>query len=108
LGGGWAKTVAEMGNNRGPIPLAKGQADPPMTLRSATKTLLVLVLALPMAQIVLISVRGLLISMGDADGGAIIGHVGTLCQVVWALCLVALVIVLALVVLNDRAAENEE
>ena len=97
MGGRWAKTVAEMGN-----------LDPSMTLRSATKTLLVLVLALPVAQIVLIWVRGLLNSMGDAEGGAIIGHVGTICQVVWALCLVALVIVLSLVVLNNRPPEEQE
>jgi hypothetical protein len=79
-----------------------------MTLRSVAKTMLVLVLALPMAQIVLFWVRGLLNSMGDAEGGAMIGHVGTLCQVVWALCLVALVIVLSLVVLNDRPPEEQE
>jgi hypothetical protein len=97
LGARWAKTVAEMGN-----------MDPPMNLRSATKTLLVLVLALPVAQIVLIWVRGLVTSMGDAEGGAIIGHVGTVCQVTWVLCLVALVIVLSLVVLNDRPPEEQE
>ena len=79
-----------------------------MTLRSATKTLLMLVVALPVAQIVLIWFRGLLNSMGDANGGAIIGHVGTAFQVVWALCFVALVIVLALVVLNDRPPEEQE
>ena len=73
-----------------------------MTLRSATKTLLVLTLALPVAQCVLFWVRGLLTSMGDQDGGAIIGHVGTICQVAWSISLVGLVIVLALVVLNDR------
>jgi hypothetical protein len=79
-----------------------------MNLRSATKTLLVLVLGLPVVQMVLIWVRGLLTSMGDAEGGAIIGHVGTACQVSWALCLVALVIVVSLVVLNGRPPENEE
>jgi hypothetical protein len=79
-----------------------------MNLRSAIKTLLVLVLALPVAQIVLVWVRGLLASMGDADGGAMIGHVGTVCQVAWVLCLVALVIVLSLVVLNDRPPEEQE
>ncbi len=79
-----------------------------MTLRSATKTLLVLVLALPVAQIVLICVRGLLNSMGDAEGGAIIGHVGTACLVAWSLCFVALVIVLAVVVLNDCPTEEQE
>ena len=41
-----------------------GNFDPPMILRSAAKTLLVLVLALPVAQIVLLWVRGLLNSMG--------------------------------------------
>ena len=97
MGGRWAKTVAEMGN-----------LDPSMTLRSATKTLLVLVLALPVAQIVLIWVRGLLKSMGDAEGGAIIGHVGTVCQVVWAVCLVALVIVSSLIVLNGRPPKEQE
>ena len=77
-----------------------------MTLRSATKTLLVLVLALPVAQIVLIWVRGLLVSMGDVEGGAIIGLVCTACQVVWALNLVALVIVLSLTFLNNRPPEE--
>jgi Na+-driven multidrug efflux pump len=85
-----------------------GNLDPPMTLRSATKTLLVLVLALPVAQIVLIWVRGLLKSMGDAEGSAIIGHVGTVCQVVWAVCLVALVIVSSLIVLNGRPPKEQE
>ena len=79
-----------------------------MNLRSAAKTLLVLVLALPVAQIVLFWVRGLLTSMGDADGGAMIGHVGTVCQVAWALCVVALVIVVSLIVLNERPTEGEE
>jgi len=76
-----------------------------MTLRSATKTLLVLALALPVAQCVLIWVRGLLASMGDAEGAAIIGHVGTACGVVWLISLVGLVILLALTVLNDQKTE---
>ena len=79
-----------------------------MTLRSATKTLLVLVLALPVAQIVLIWFRGLLNSMGDADGGAIIGHVGTACQACWALSLIGLIVVVALTVLNKRPPEEQE
>jgi hypothetical protein len=77
-----------------------------MTLRSATKTLLVLALALPVIQCVLIWVRGLVTSMGDQDGGAIIGHVGTACQVVWAVNLVGLVIVLAIHVLNERPTDE--
>jgi hypothetical protein len=85
-----------------------GNFDPPMNLRSAAKTLLVLVLALPVAQIVLLWVRGLLTSMGDADGGTFIGRVAVLCVAIWALCLVALVIVLSLIVLNDRPPEEQE
>jgi len=73
-----------------------------VTLRSATKTLVVLALALPVALAVLTWVRGLLAAMGDAGGAAIVGHVATACQVVWSLSLVGLVIVLALVVLNER------
>jgi hypothetical protein len=72
-----------------------------MTLRSATKTLLALALALPVAHLVLIWVRGLLVSMGDTEGGIVIGHVGTSCQVVWALSVVGLVIVCALVIVNE-------
>lgn len=77
-----------------------------MTLRSATKTLLVLALALPVAQAVLAWVAGLLRSMGDAAGAAVVGHVGTTCQVVWSLSLVGLLILLALVVLNEKTIDE--
>jgi hypothetical protein len=77
-----------------------------MTLRSAIKTLLVLALALPVAQGVLFWVRGLLASMGDAEGGAIVGYVITACQVTWSVVLVGLVIVLAFFVLNDRSSSE--
>jgi hypothetical protein len=72
-----------------------------MTLRSALKTLLVLALALPVVQAVLLWVRGLVASMGDPAGSAAIGHVLTGCQVVWAIALAGLVIVMAIVVLNE-------
>ncbi len=78
-----------------------------MTLRSAAKTLLVLALALPIAQSVLVWVRGMLASMGDQEGGAIIGHVGTACGVAWLLSLVGLVIVLAIVILSERPPEEK-
>jgi len=77
-----------------------------VTLRSATKTLVVLALALPVAQAVLAWVAGLLRSMGDAAGAVVVGHVGTACQVVWSLSLVGLVIVLALVVLNEHPPDE--
>lgn len=73
-----------------------------MSLRCATKTFLVLGLALPVVQAVLVWVAALLTSMGDAAGAAIVGHVGTACQVVWSISLVGLVLVLALIVLNER------
>jgi hypothetical protein len=79
-----------------------------MTLRSAAKTLLVLALALPVVQATLMWVAGLLTSMDDADGAQIVRHVATACQVVWAVGLVGLVIVLALVVLNERPPNAEE
>lgn len=77
-----------------------------MTLRSATKTLLVLALALPVVQCVLIWVRGLLASMGDPEGAAVIGHVGTVCLVVWSISLVGLIIVLAILTLNENPREE--
>ena len=72
-----------------------------MTLRSAAKTLLAMALGLPIVQVVLFWVGGLLASMGDQTGARIIQHVGTACQVLWAVSVVGLVIALALVVLNE-------
>jgi hypothetical protein len=77
-----------------------------MTQRSALKTLLVLALALPVVQCVLIWVRGLVASMGDQDGAAVIGHVGTACLVVWSISLLGLIIVLAIITLNENAADK--
>jgi len=76
-----------------------------MTLRSATKTLLVLALALPVVQSVLIWVRSLLTNMGDEPGAAILANVGTACQVIWTISLVGLVIVLAIQNLSERTDE---
>jgi hypothetical protein len=78
-----------------------------MTLRSATKGLLTLALGLPVVQAVLIWVAGLLSAMGDENGAAIIRHVGTGCQVVWSVALVSLVIVLAILAVNEPP-QNEE
>jgi hypothetical protein len=79
-----------------------------MTLRSAAKTLLTLTIGLPMVQAVLIWVRGLLASMGDDAGAEIIRHVGTACQVVWSISLIGLVVVLAIIVLNERPPSQHE
>jgi membrane associated rhomboid family serine protease len=78
-----------------------------MTLRSATKTLLVLALGLPVVQSVLFWIVGMLASMGDEPGANIIRHVGTGCQVVWSIALVGLVISLAMLVLNERPTDGE-
>jgi Na+-driven multidrug efflux pump len=81
----WAKTVAA--NDVPP--------DYQMTLRNAIKTLLVLVLALPVVAAVLVWVVGLLRAMGDAAGATVVGHVGTACNVVWLVSLVGLLVALA-------------
>jgi hypothetical protein len=78
-----------------------------MTLRSATKILLTLALGLPVGQAVLFWVGGLLKSMGDQAGAEILQYVGTGCLVIWLITLVALVITLAIMVLNERR-QNEE
>lgn len=77
-----------------------------MTLRSATRWLLALALGLPVVQAVLLWIRALLASMEDPSGAAIVGHIVTACQVVWSLSLVGLIIVLALIVLNERPEEQ--
>jgi hypothetical protein len=78
-----------------------------MTLRRSIQCLLVTALALPVVQAVLVWVGGLLTSMGDAAGAAVVRHVGTACQVIWAISLVGLVIILAVAALADRPPESE-
>jgi hypothetical protein len=99
-------STGRLGENGDGIP-----AHPPfcrnMTLRSATKVLLTFALGLPVIQAVLIWVAGLLKSMGDEAGATIIRHVGTGCQVVWSVSLVCLVIILALMALNNQP-QNED
>jgi hypothetical protein len=79
-----------------------------MTLRSATKTLLVLVLALPIVQAVLVWVRALLNALGDEASAAIVGRFGMACLVVWSLSVVGLVIVLAVSALNATPPDDEK
>jgi hypothetical protein len=78
-----------------------------MTLRSTARLLLVLTLGLPIVQSVLFWIQGMLKSMGDEAGAAMLRGVGTGCQVVWSVALVALVIVLAFLVLNDYTPKEE-
>ena len=73
-----------------------------MTLRAALKTILVLALALPVTQCVLIWVRGLVLAMGDAECAAVLSYIGTACLATWALSLVGLVIVLAVIAVREN------
>lgn len=79
-----------------------------MTLRNALQTLLVLVLTLPLVAAVLVWVVGLLRAMGDEAGAAVVGHVGTGCQVVWLVCLVGLLVTLALHSLQEPSRPRME
>jgi len=72
-----------------------------MTLRSATKTLLTLAVALPIVGAVLVWVAGLLQAMGDPAGVRIIFYFGVVCETVWCVSLVGLVILLAITTLNE-------
>jgi len=77
-----------------------------MNLRSATKVLLVLTLALPIIQSVLYWIAGMLVSMQDEAGAAIIRHVSTGCQVAWSVAVVGLIIMLAMLVLSERRLDE--
>jgi hypothetical protein len=72
-----------------------------MTLRSAAKSLLILAVALPICEAVLVWVAALLKAMGDAQGAIVIGYVSTICQIVWSITLVGLVITSAAITLNE-------
>jgi hypothetical protein len=74
------------------------------TIRSTVKWLLVATLALPVVALVLAWAGGLLRAMGDVAGAIAVGYVVTACQVVWAVCLVGMLIMLAIVVVNDERA----
>lgn len=74
-----------------------------MPLRTAARALLLTAVILPVVQAVLWWVGGMLRAMGDRQGAALVGHVGTACQVVWAVDVVALLLVVAWLVLeSDR------
>jgi hypothetical protein len=78
-----------------------------MTLRSAAKTLLLLAVALPIVGAVLVWVAGLLQAMGDPAGVHIIVYFGVVCEVVWSISLVGLVIILAIITLNEPPERQE-
>ncbi|MFO0788687.1 MAG: hypothetical protein U0805_04460 [Pirellulales bacterium] len=71
-----------------------------MPVRSALKILLALVLGLPVVYCVLAGVGSLLVSMGDVAGAGMVGGVKSVCLVTWAVSLVGLVILSAVVVIG--------
>jgi hypothetical protein len=78
-----------------------------MKLRCWLKLLLTLALALPIVYCVLVGVRGLVNSMGDAAGAAFVGRVGTVCLACWAISLVGLLILLAVVQLIEPSPKDD-
>lgn len=67
-----------------------------MNLRNSMKTLLVLVLGLPILLAVLEWVAGLFAAMGDDVTANVLGHISTGARVIWLVSLVAAVVVLAI------------
>jgi hypothetical protein len=80
-----------------------------MTTRSATKTLLMIVLGLPLVLVVLEWVNALLTAMEDSAAVSVTGHVSLIARVAWLVALVGLVIILAVQSLddNDRPGPDE-
>ncbi|MCA9258298.1 MAG: hypothetical protein KDA61_03810 [Planctomycetales bacterium] len=78
-----------------------------MTIRRALRLLVTLVLGLPVALAVLMSIaRGLLAALGDERGTAAIDGVVRGLGVCWILCLVALIVVLGLHALQQTSADE--
>jgi hypothetical protein len=77
-----------------------------VNLRTALKSLLILVLGLPIASVVLTWVAGLLAAMGDANAANVLSHINTAVRVIWLVSLVGIVVVLGLESLDrDRDLE---
>jgi hypothetical protein len=77
-----------------------------VNLRTTLKSLLILILGLPVGSVVLTWVAGLLAAMGDAGAASVLGHINTAIRVVWLITLVGTIIVLSLDSL-DRNREDE-
>jgi hypothetical protein len=67
-----------------------------VNLRTALKSLLILVLGLPVASVMLTWVAGLLAAMGDATAANVLSHMNTAARVIWLISLVGIVVVLSL------------
>ena len=79
-----------------------------MTIRTAIKALLLLVLSLPLAIVVLAWVNDLLAAMGDTSAVLVVGHADTIVRVVWLIALVGLVVILAVQSLDQPEHSDSE
>lgn len=79
-----------------------------MPLRAALKGMLVATLALPVVECVFLGVRSLVLSMGDAAGGQMLTCLATATLAMWAVSLVGLVVVLAVVHVTEEEVAREE
>ncbi|HYO26069.1 MAG TPA: hypothetical protein VEQ85_14090 [Lacipirellulaceae bacterium] len=75
-----------------------------MTLHTAIRVLLALVLGLALVQAVLLWVGALLSSLGDPAGAGVVRSVNTAAGVLWLLSFVGLVVALAVDAARDRPA----
>ena len=76
-----------------------------MNLRNSLKTLLIFVLGLPILLAVLGWVAGLLTAMGDETTATVLGHISTAARVIWLVCLVGVIVVLAMQSLDQTREE---
>jgi len=79
-----------------------------VTLRTATSSLLCLVLGLPLGHLLLMWVAGLLSAMGDAEAAYVIERVNLGVGVLWLVSLVGLVVILGLKAANERVRQADE
>ncbi len=80
-------------------------SQPTVNLRTVLKTLLVVVLGMPLLSVVLSWVVGLLAVLGDAAGASAFKFINTAVQVLWLVSLIGLVVVLALEALEHSREE---
>jgi hypothetical protein len=81
--------------------------DRAMTLRNATKLLLLCVLGLPLTQAVLAWVKGLLTAMGDKSAATVVSHIVTIAGTLWLITLVGLVVTLALQSMDGSSSDGK-
>lgn len=67
-----------------------------VNLRTALKSLLILVLGLPVGSVILTWVAGLLLAMGDVTAANALSQINTAVRVFWLVSLVGIVVVLGL------------